>query len=78
MVAHQTAARLGVPNKRSNIAVFDNRNVRKNHVDIDVVRYPSDGVSIDYASNVSVDQYRDLKIFYKKNLGEELLNPFIC
>ena len=38
--AHQTAARIGVPNKAEDIAVFHNLNVRKYHVDIDGVRYP--------------------------------------
>ena len=37
IVAHQTEARIGVPNKASNIAVFDHLNVRKYHVDIDGV-----------------------------------------
>ena len=31
-VAHQTAARIGVPNKANNIAIFDKIDVRKNHV----------------------------------------------
>ena len=51
IVAHQIAARIGAPNKAENIAVFDNLNVRKYHVDIDGVRYPRDDVSLDYASN---------------------------
>ena len=66
IAAHQTAARIGVPNKARNIAVFDNLNVGKYHVDIDGVRYPRDGASIDYESNDYVDQYRDLKFFYKE------------
>ena len=45
-------------------------------MDIDCVRYPLDGVSIDYASHDYVDQYKDLKIFYKEYLGEQLLNAF--
>ena len=31
---------------------------------------------IDYASNDYVDQYGDLKLIYKKYVGEELLNLF--
>ena len=77
IVAHQTAVRIGTPTKANNVAVFDNLNVRKHHVDIDGVRYPRDGVSIDYASDDHVDQYRDLKLFYEEYVGEELLNPFI-
>ena len=77
MVAHQTAARIGVPNKAESLAFFDNLDVRRYHVDIVEVRYPKDGVSIDYASKDYVDQYRDPKIFYEEYVGEELLNPFI-
>ena len=51
IVAQQTAARIGVPNKANNIAVFDNPKVRENVVDVDGIRYPGDGVGIDYASN---------------------------
>ena len=50
-MAHQIAVRIGNPNKANSIAVFDNLNVIKYHIDIDGVRYPRDGVSIDYASN---------------------------
>ena len=50
-VAHQTEARTGVPNKVNIFSIFDNLNVRKYHVDIDGVRNPKDGVSIDYTSN---------------------------
>ena len=50
IVAHQTAARRGVPNKANKIALFDNLIVRKYHVDIDSVRLPRDGVSIEYNS----------------------------
>ena len=76
IVAHQTAARAGIPKKANNIAIFNNLNVRKYHVDIDGERNPRDGVSIDYASNDYLDQCGDLKIFYKEYVGEELLNPF--
>ena len=49
----------------------------KDHVDIDGVRYPRDGVNFDYGINDYVDQYRYLKFFYKEYVGEELLYPFI-
>ena len=64
VVSHQTAARIGTPNKAIIIAVFDNLDVGKYFVDIDVVRFPSDGVSIQHASNDYVDLYRDLNLFY--------------
>ena len=77
IVTHRRAARMGVPNKANNVAIFENLNVRKYHVDIDGVRYPRDGVSIDYTSSDYPDRYRDLKVFYKECVGEELLNLFI-
>ena len=77
IAAHQTADRIGTPNKASNVAVFDKLNVRNYHVNIDGVRYPRDGVSIDHASNDYLDQNRDHKLFYKDYVGEELLNRFI-
>ena len=63
IVAHQTAVRIGAPNKANNIAAFDNLFVRKYHVDIDGVRYPGDSFSIDYGTNDYVAQYRDPKFF---------------
>ena len=50
IVAHQTA-RIGVPHKTNNIALFDNLNFGKKLVNIDGVRYPRDCVAIDYALN---------------------------
>ena len=52
-------------------------NARKYYVDIDCACYPSEGVTIDFALNDYVDQYRDLKLVYKEYVGVELLNPFI-
>ena len=73
---HQTAAKLNAPNKQLNISTFDNLNVRKYLVEIDSIRYPRDGVLINYPENDYIDQYKDLKLFFKENVGEELLNPF--
>ena len=77
ITAHQTAARLNAPNKGINISTFDNLNVRKYFVEIDSIRYPRDGVLINYPENDYIDQYTDLKLFYKEYVGEELLNLFI-
>ena len=74
IVAHQTAARKGVPNKANTVVVFDILDVRKYHVDIDGVRYPRDCVNIDYWLNDYTDQDCDLKSFCKAYVGEELLN----
>ena len=75
--AHQTAARLNAPDKGLNISRFDNLNVRNYFVEIDGVRYPRDGVLTNYGENDYIDQYKDLKLFFKEYVGEELLNPFV-
>ena len=77
IAVNQTAARIGLPNKTNNFAIFEHLDVKKYHVDIECVRYPKDGVSIDYGLNDCVDQCRDLKLFYHEYLGEQLLQPFI-
>ena len=75
IVSHQTAARSGASNKANNISIFDNLDVRKYFVEIDGVRYPKDSVDVNYTENDYLDQYRDIKLFYKEYLGEELMNP---
>ena len=77
ITAHQTAAKLNAPNKQLNISTFDNLIVRKYFVEIDSIRYPRDGVLINYTENDYIDQYKDLKLFYKEYVGEEFLNPFV-
>ena len=74
--AFQTADRT-TPNKNSNPAIFDNNNVTKYFVEIDGVRYPKDGVLINFEENSYLDQCRDLKLFYKEYVGEQLLQPYI-
>ena len=75
--AQQTTARADLPNKRTNISVFDHLDVRKYFINIDGVRYPRDGVLTNYNQNDYLDQYEDVKLFYKECVGEELLNPFL-
>ena len=77
IAVHQVPARIGVPNKANKVAIFDQLDVRKYHVDIGGVRYPRDGVNVAYGLNDYVDQNRDLKLFYREYVGEELLTPFI-
>ena len=74
--AFQTNART-TPNKANNPAIFDHINVTKYFVEIDGIRYPKDGVLNNFGENSYLDQYRDLKIFYKEYVGEELLQPYI-
>ena len=74
--AFQTNART-TPNKASNPAIFDDNHVTKYFVEIDGIRYPKeDGVLINFEENSYLDQYRDLKLFYKEDVGEELLQPY--
>ena len=73
--AFQTMART-TTNKASNPAIFDNNNVTKYFVEIDGVRYPKDGVLNNFEENSYLDQYRDLKLFYKEYVGVELLQPY--
>ena len=75
--AHQTDPRSALPNKSNNISIFDNINVRKYFIEIDGQRYPRDSVLTNYGENDYIDQYRDLKLFYKKYVREELLTPFV-
>ena len=74
--AFQTAARTTL-NKQSNPAIFDDNHVTKYFIEIDGVRYPQDGVLTNSEQNSYLDQYRDLKLFYKEYVGEELLQPHI-
>ena len=75
--AHQTETRSSLPNKRNNISIFDNIHVRKYFIEIDGLRYPRDSVLTNYGENEYIDQYRDLKLFYKEYIGEELLTTFV-
>ena len=75
--AHQTEARSALPNKRNKISIFDNINVRKYFIEIDGQRYPHDIVLTICGENDYIDQYRDLKLFCKVYVGEELLTLFV-
>ena len=63
--------------KKINIAIFDNLDLRKYFVEIDGQRYPRDTVCINYEENVYIQQYKDLKLFYREYIGEPIINPFI-
>ena len=75
--AHQTRIRADTANKNNNIAIFDNPNLQKYYVEIDSVRYPRDNVLLNYKQNDYIEQYKDLKLFFKEYIGEELMSPFI-
>ena len=69
--ASQTNART-TQNKANNPAAFDTNHVTKHFVEIDRVRDPNDEVVTNFEETSYLDQYRDLKLFYKENIGEEL------
>ena len=75
--AHQTRARADTVNKNNNIAIFDHLNLKKYHVEIDGIRYPRDSVLLNYEQNDYIEQYKDLKLFFKEYIGEELMTPYI-
>ena len=75
--AHQTNLRTTTPDKKINIAIFDIMDIRKYYVEIDGHRYPRDSVLINYEENDYIQQYKDLKLFWKEYIGEPILNPFI-
>ena len=73
--AHQTRTRADTANK--NIAIFDHLNLQKYYVEIDSIRYPRDNVILNYEQNDYIEQYKDLNLFFKEYIGEQLLSPFI-
>ena len=79
IVAHQKTQRENParPPNQFNNAVFDHVDVKRYFVEIDGVRYPKDPVETNFSDNKYLDQYRDLKLFYKEYNGESVLNPLI-
>ena len=75
--AHQTRASADTANKSNNIAIFDNVSLQKFYIETDGVRYPRDSVVVNYEQNDYIEQYKDLKLFFREKNGEELLSPFI-
>ena len=51
--------------------------IRKHYVEIDGQRYPRDSVLINYEENDYIQQYEDLKLFWKEYIGEPTLKPLI-
>ena len=64
-------------NNRFNNAKFDHVEVRKYYSEIDGIRYPKYPVMVNYEENKYLEQYRDLKLFYKEYVVEQLLSPII-
>ena len=74
---HQTENRTNAPNKKINIAIFDNLDLRKYHVKLDNLQYPRDSLFLYYEKNDYFEQYEYIKLFFKDYVGEQLLNSFI-
>ena len=51
--------------------------IRKYYVEIDGQRYPRNSVLSNYEENDFIQQYKDLKLFWKKYIDEPILNPLI-
>ena len=79
IVAHQKTQRDNPPRppNQFNNAIFDHVGVKRYFVEIDGVRYPKNPVETNFPDNKYLDQYRDLKLYYKEYNGESLLHPFI-
>ena len=75
--AHQTRDRIDAPISTKNVAIFDNLDLRKYYIEIDGQRYPRDSSLMNYEQNDYIEQYKDLKLFFKEYIGEQLLSPFI-
>ena len=58
-------------NNRFNNAIFDHVEVRKHFSEIDGIRYRKNPVMVDYRENNYLEQYRNLKLFYKEYVGEQ-------
>ena len=75
--AHQTKDRIDGAISTKNVAIFDNLDLRKYFIEIDGQRYPRDHSLMNYEQNDYIEQYKDLKLFFKEYIGEQLLSPFI-
>ena len=64
--AHQNKARIDSANKNKNIAIFDHLNLQKYYVEIDGQRYPRDSLLINYEQNDYIEQYKNLKLLFKR------------
>ena len=75
--AHPTRTSADTANKYIKIAIIDHLNLKKIYVKTDGIRYPRDSVLKKYEENDYIEQNKDLKIFFKEYIGEELMTPFL-
>ena len=74
--ARQIREGIDTPNKDKNFAILDNLDLRKFYVETDGQRYPRDSVIINHEENDYIEQYKNLKKYYRECFGEQLINPF--
>ena len=77
MGAHQTRDRIDTYISTKNVSIFDNIDLRKYYIEIDGQRYPQDSSLMNYEQNDYIEQYKDLKLYFRENIGEQLMSPFI-
>ena len=75
--AHQTKDRIDGAISTKNDAIIDNLDLCKYSIEIDGQRYPRDSSLMIYEQNDYIEQYKDLKLFSKEYIGEQLMSPFI-
>ena len=71
--ARRTCLRKTTPDKKNNIAILDNLDLRKNFVEIDGQTYPRESVLINYEEKDYIQQCKGLKLLFKEYMGELLL-----
>ena len=64
-------------NNRFKNAIFDHVDVRNYYSEIDGIRYPKNPVMVNFEENNYLEQYKELKLFYKEYIGDQLLSPII-
>ena len=75
--AHQKKDRIDAPISTKKVSIFVNLDLRKHYIEIDGQRYPTDSSLMNYEQNEYIGQYKDLKLFFKECIGEQLMSPFI-
>ena len=63
--------------KNNKIAISDNLRLRKHYAEIDGQRYPRDSFLMNFEEKDYIEQYRGLKLIFKENIREPILNPSI-
>ena len=75
--AHQARVRADTANKNNNIAIFGNLDLRNFLIEVDAIRYPRDSILVNFEQNDYIEQFKEIKVFFREYIGEELMSPFI-